>query len=259
VARQCVFCGGTPLTREHVIPQWLTNVLPEQERFRGQDQQIVLSPPKAARSRIVLPHRQMRQPFNAVTVKAVCTTCNSGWMNDIEAAARPHLTGLIDGQRLELNRTEITALATWVFKTALMAQLTSVEGIAALGAVYRTFYVERIPPEGSVVWVAGHGSADWALRFETVAALVVTEEDASATPSDPINTVSTTLGLGHILFNTVFTARHRVSYPPLDEIHPAVSRLWPAVDTMTVPKPMWLLSEVAWIISRSFAIWMSPD
>lgn len=260
MARRCVFCGGTPLTREHVIPQWLTDVLPEQERFRGQDQQIVLSPPGAARSLILLPHRRMREPFNAVTVKAVCRTCNSGWMNDIEVQARPYLTRLIDGQCLELNRVEITALATWVFKTALMAQLTSVEGIAALGAIYHAFYATRTPPENCVVWIAAHGAEDWALRVELVAALVVTEEDSrAAAPSDPINTVSATLGLGHILFHVVFTARASVSYPPLDEIHPAVARLWPASEMMTLPKPMWLLREVAWIISRSFAIWMSHD
>jgi hypothetical protein len=33
---------GTSLTREHVIPRWLSNVLPEQARYRGQDQASVL-------------------------------------------------------------------------------------------------------------------------------------------------------------------------------------------------------------------------
>jgi hypothetical protein len=71
VARRCVFCGHGPLTREHVIPRWLTEVLHEQERFRGHDQQVILSPPKAARSRLLLPHHEMRESFNAMTVKAV--------------------------------------------------------------------------------------------------------------------------------------------------------------------------------------------
>ena len=30
MARRCVFCGSTGVTREHVIPRWLSNVLPEQ-------------------------------------------------------------------------------------------------------------------------------------------------------------------------------------------------------------------------------------
>src|SRR5258708_14335434 len=103
MARRCVFCGGAPLTREHVIPRWLTDVLPEQARFRGQDQQVVLLPPKAARSRILLPHRERREPFNSMTVKSVCKSCNSGWMNEIEGRARPYLNRLIQGyqQRLE--------------------------------------------------------------------------------------------------------------------------------------------------------------
>ncbi len=234
-------------------------MLPEQARFRGQDQQIVLTPPGAAHSRILLPHRQIREPFNAATVKAVCTNCNSGWMNDLEGQARPYLTKLIDGQQLELNRAEITMLATWIFKTTLMAQLTSAEGIAALSVVYHDFYIARKPPENCVIWIAAHGAEDWALRVELVTALVATEEDASLSPADPINTVSATLGLGHVLFHTVLTARESVSYPPLDEIHPAVSRLWPPSDMMIVPPPMWLLGQVAWIVSRSLAIWMSHD
>ena len=139
MARRCVFCGrGGPLTREHVIPRWLTDVLPEQARFRGHDQQVVLQPPSGARSRLVLPHREMREPFNAMTVKAVCGNCNSGWMSGIEEAGRPAISGLVRGEPQELEAADVKAIATWSVKTVLMAQLTGVEGIAALGSVYQT-------------------------------------------------------------------------------------------------------------------------
>jgi hypothetical protein len=71
VAGRCVFCGHGPLTREHVIARWLTEVLHERERFRGHDQQVILPRPRAARSRLLWPHHEMREPFNAMTVKAV--------------------------------------------------------------------------------------------------------------------------------------------------------------------------------------------
>jgi hypothetical protein len=263
VARRCVFCGASPLTREHVIPRWATDVLPEQARFRGQDQQVVLTPPESAHSRLLLPHREMREPFNAMTVKAVCKTCNSGWMNEAERRARPHLTRLIQADEpQELEPYAINVLATWVVKTTLMAHLTSVEGVAALAAlsqVYHDFYASHAPPDNCVIWVAAHGAEDWALRFELLSALIATESDSGAKPSDPVNTISATLGLGHALFHVVLTSRPSVSYPPLDEIHPGVLRLWPAVSAITLPPQVWLLSRTAWVISRSFGYWVSQS
>jgi hypothetical protein len=259
MARRCVFCGGGPLTREHVMPQWLTNVLPEQARFRGQDQQVVLQPPGGDRSRIMLPHREVKEAFNAMTVKAVCRNCNGGWMSGLEEAARPLLSPLIRGESQLLGKDDVIAVASWTVKTALMAQLTGVEGAAAMSSVYHAFYHDRIPAQNSVVWAAGIGSEEWALRCELVGALIVTDEDKeSIVPDDPVNTLSATLGIGHLLLHTVITARSGVSCPPLDDIHQgAVVWLWPDPEDTTSFPAHWVMNEVAWIISRSFAIWNS--
>ena len=262
MARSCVFCGGRPLTREHVIPRWLTSVLPEQAAFRGQDQQIVLQPDGRNGSPLILPHREVKESFNSLTVKAVCRTCNNGWMNDMEEMVRPILSPLIQVESIQLIRSDVSAIASWTVKTVLMAQLTSVEGIAALAPVYQLFYRDREPPQNSVVWAAGHGSEDWALRYESVSALIGTEDDlGTVDTSNPVNTVSMTVGLGHLLLHTVLTARSSVSYPPLDEIHQdAVVRMWPNPDDITTLLPThWLFGEVAWIISRSFALWHSAN
>lgn len=250
------------MTREHVIPRWLTSVLPEQAAFRGQDQQIILQPGGRNGSPLILPHREVRESFNSLTVRAVCRTCNNGWMNDIEEMARPILSPLIKGESRKLIRSDVSAISSWTIKTALMAQLTSVEGVAALTSVYQAFYRDGEPPQNSVVWAAGHGSEDWALRYESVGALIGTEDDlGTVDASDPVNTVSTTIGLGHLLLHAVITARSSVSYPPLDEIHQgAVVRLWPNPDDISKLLPThWLFGEVAWIISRSFALWHSEN
>lgn len=261
MARSCVFCGGRPLTREHVMPRWLTSVLPEQAAFRGQDQQIVLQPDGRNGSRLILPHREVRESFNSLTVKAVCRICNNGWMHDMEEIVRPTLSPLIQGESKQLERSDVLTIACWTVKTALMAQLTGVEGIAALAPVYQLFYRERQPPKNSVVWGAATGSEDWALRCESIGALIRTEDElGTVDASDPVNTVSTTIGLGNLLLHTVFTARSSVSYPPLDEIHEgAVVRLWPNPDATTLLPTHWVFGEVAWMISRSFASWYSAN
>src|SRR5262249_26584987 len=179
--------------------------------------------------RILLPHREVKEPFNEMTVKMVCRSCNSGWMNDIEEAARQTITRLVKGERQELIVKQAEAVATWAVKTTLTAHLTSVEGAGNLAEVYKDFFADRRPPSNSVVWAAATGAEEWALRFELVSALIATEDEReSVAPEDPVNTVSATLGLDKLLLHVVLTARPSVSYPPLDEIHPgAVARLWP--------------------------------
>jgi hypothetical protein len=259
VPRRCVFCGGRPLTREHVFPKWLTDVLPAQDLFRGQDQYRILSRPDKTPAHLALPHREVREPFNAATARAVCANCNSGWMNAIEDSARPTLSRLIRGDSTELASADVEAVATWTVKTALMVQLTSVEGIAAFGQVYRNFFTDRRPPASAVVWAAATGAEDWALRAETVSALIATDED-SVTVADPVNTTSATLGLGLLLLHTVLTARPSVSYPPLSAIHPgAIVRLWPNPVAVTLPPPQWLINATAWGVSRSLGYWLSSD
>jgi hypothetical protein len=261
MSRSCVFLRGTPLTREHVIPRWLTSVLPEQAKFRGQDQLIVLQSPGHTSSEIELPHREVREPFNEVTVRMVCRNCNSGWMNAVEEAARASITKLARGEQIELGSEEAEALATWAVKTTLMAHLTTVEGASGIADVYSAFFAERKPPGNSVVWAAATGAEEWGLRFELVGALIATEDEIQSYDlTEPVNTVSATFGLSKLLLHVVLTARPSVSYPPLDEIHPgAVERLWPNPRPVVLPPPLWFVSAGAWGISRSFAFWMSAE
>jgi hypothetical protein len=54
------------------------------------------------------------------TVKVVCSRCNSGWMNQLEANARAPLTSMIRGQQTELTPDDQRAVAAWVAMTMLM-------------------------------------------------------------------------------------------------------------------------------------------
>ena len=80
VARQCAFCGSeSDLTREHVLPDWLTEIGLELEPSIHHVGPI--NP---------LPREWTSKPFRT-TVKMVCGTCNSGWLSDREGAAKPIL------------------------------------------------------------------------------------------------------------------------------------------------------------------------
>lgn len=66
-ARSCVFCGATSdLTREHVLPDWLTGI------------DLDLTPLGHQFGRLNrVPRQWSARPFTT-TVKMVCGACNSG-------------------------------------------------------------------------------------------------------------------------------------------------------------------------------------
>jgi hypothetical protein len=166
MARSCVFCGATPLTKEHVLPQWLRDALGvSQLRVRY-----------IRHTRDTLRHHD--GPAFLEQVRVVCATCNNGWMNDLEESVRQFLPTLITGRQVLIEEAEQRALARWSLKTMLMYQYTHNE--RHRGVIpepdYTEFYVTRelsrdmtarvafmnYPPDNSVPLVdtLGQGYAD---------------------------------------------------------------------------------------------------
>ncbi|MGW3291491.1 hypothetical protein ACWDR3_43370 [Streptomyces sp. NPDC001002] len=135
MVKGCVFCGGTPLTKEHVLPRWL---------------KVALDPTVRRHRYIALSNGAVRQhdapPLDS-QVKIVCSGCNSGWMNQLEENVRHFLPDLIRGNPCALNAVEQRALAAWSLKTMLMFQHThpaEVRGVIPT-MDFATFYEVREP------------------------------------------------------------------------------------------------------------------
>lgn len=112
MAKVCVFCGGTPLTKEHVLPRWLKVAL---DPTVGRHRYIRLS--------VDTVRRHDAPPLND-QVKVVCSNCNSGWMNQLEENVRGFLRDLIQGTPCVIDAEAQLALASWSLKTLLMFQYT---------------------------------------------------------------------------------------------------------------------------------------
>jgi hypothetical protein len=142
MAFACAFCGSTtrPRGREHVFPDWLTTIGLESspvEYYVGWLNRT--------------PRRWTSAPFTA-RVRAVCDTCNNGWMSELENAARLVLTSLILGESPELSADDQRLIAAWACKTAFVSLLSSAEEDRADGygvppEEYRALYATREHPE----------------------------------------------------------------------------------------------------------------
>lgn len=152
VGRTCVWCGQRPVTREHLVAQWLGRLIAatwphpdgcrQWTRFTGPD--------KAQRE------NAFRKNTLEVVVRAVCARCNNGWMSQLEARTQPTLRRLICGEVHQLTPTAQAAVALWCAKfTALMnayepnavvhdeddLESISIDGHAPAGQLIRIAYV----------------------------------------------------------------------------------------------------------------------
>jgi hypothetical protein len=249
-----VFCGSSPLTREHVFPTWLAGVLPEQERWRGQDT-VVAGGDQLTAADLPTTKRAMHEPFTATTVSRVCRTCNSGWMNELEGNARDVLTMLIEGRIGNVTVAEADALAMWVAKTVLMAEFTHPESNATPSDDYHWLFRHRTPPPGMTIWALPTDADDWALRFEHAAVLY--GDPAVINRDDPCNTHSTVIGLGRVAFYVTATTNLSMQLPSLDDCSLGAVQVWPAVTGFNWRRVSPVGSEDLYFLRDFLRLWIA--
>lgn len=128
--RACLFCDGLPLTREHVFPQWLRHFSGPQSFISRAGSYQPAFPESVVRRNAqgeyveVVEYRGKKAPnLHEVTVKAVCATCNNGWMSALETAVAVPLKKMANPPSPAphlVNPQVKRLLAAWAFKCFLM-------------------------------------------------------------------------------------------------------------------------------------------
>ncbi|MEV4560885.1 hypothetical protein AB0K51_28350 [Kitasatospora sp. NPDC049285] len=140
MSRSCAFCGGRPLSKEHVLGQWMRVAFAPEDLVNGLHY----------RANTATTHQHAQGLLNG-TVKAVCKPCNNGWMSGLESGVKPFLPAMINGRQVFLNREQQQVLAAWSLKTMLMMAKAHnpPEPIIPAGD-YTDFYRERRPSAAMV-------------------------------------------------------------------------------------------------------------
>lgn len=128
--RVCIFCGSTPVSREHIWPQWLTRKY----------QNLGFGDAYETDSRPLYRHRTHEAPglsvqsawaeekrqggtLDRTTIKAACRDCNSGWMSNLEVQVAPILSRQIEDKGHTLTPSERDILVRWLIKTTAVHEL----------------------------------------------------------------------------------------------------------------------------------------
>lgn len=159
---QCIFCGQlwgeVSKSNEHVLghlrrrPGNLPNERTSQSAgltFDVESQQFVWHP--------VITQTRDSSLLNLRT-RAVCESCNTGWMSRLEQQAKPLLIALEEaakggGKPLNFARSEALTLARWALKTAITHELT-MDGPRVANTLMVNCLREGKVIRGSIVWFA---------------------------------------------------------------------------------------------------------
>jgi hypothetical protein len=214
----CIFCGGGPLTREHLWPDWLRKEAAIREAYEHRIEQEA----DGLETRDV---EFSKPPFNQV-VKAVCSSCNGGWMSTVEANAKPILQDLIYGRGRTLDAGDQRKVATWAFlKACVFDELHPLERVVPEEHRQRLFTYGQPPATGVAIWLGTYEAQE--VGHYAYQGLKV-GRDGLPDPVEPnIYTVTITVGAlivqvaGSLVPGLGFDG---VDYPP--ELH--VVKIWPA-------------------------------
>jgi hypothetical protein len=235
-ARSCVFCGSTSnLTREHVLPDWLSEI--------GLD----LTPSGHQFGRLnKVPRQWSARPFTT-KVRMVCATCNNGWLSVLENAAKPMLAPLIRGESRRVPYDDQALIAAWTCKTAIVSLLQHsqedrLDGYGVPPSEYTALYEQRDRQEPlpfSQYWIGSYsgdrGFSIWVTPF-------VIEVVGAEFPPDIPSGYAMTIALGKLLVQGV-----RFTEPVL-QVDLTTTwgflNIWPPTDTFPWPAAGAVTDEV---------------
>lgn len=198
--KPCVFCSTTgALSTEHVVAKWIRKTLQISEPVKIYSGTTYLSSAETL----------------AIVFHEVCTSCNTGWMERLESAARPvlepMLLGAAPGTFRILSPDELAVLATWAVKTSLLLTLSEFRGqeygwipVDTLQWLYQHYDV-HMPPPGSRVWMGGFNTNDNPARVQ---AGCLYDVDGKPTAQ------CTTFSVGCVLFQVFTTGQEDAELPP---------------------------------------------
>jgi hypothetical protein len=232
--RECVFCPNTDLTVEHVFGKKLVAEFAPGPKLHSQ---------MALRKEVDAPFERMawgRQSGKGggLEVKTVCGSCNHGWMQDLDAVAKPLLwelahvkTGTLqfpDGNHL---------LAQWVTKIALVMDSTVIPMRVPKETRWK-FREDREPIHTTTVWIGAMERVAHEFRQLGISL-------GRAEPRNDNQVYVATFRILHVVFQVVIPLDDRVTIVRRDGFEQVVRRLWPPEGTIDWPPPrrVWLPTE----------------
>lgn len=249
---KCIFCGGGNLSKEHFWPEWASALLPNYpinqhvEKVFTFTEVTKLTKPPEARSR----------PGHMWTkkIRAVCVSCNNGWMSELENAVRPILTPLIATVPHTLTVDSMHVLAKWIALKIMVGEHNNPKDAVTPAEVRAKFKSTlEIPPDFKI-WIAKCGMGGWQTAYVRHTFTLSLTPDFL--PQHRFkNTQSVTFGIGDLLIHVEHTTVKDLGFNLRFEPTGVVIPLFPIGGSVNWPPIKSLSSNDAHYIAGMLQRW----
>lgn len=255
--KECIFCGKSPTTREHMWPQWMRSLVPEDRRYTVHETSrlsIISDGNLIADVKGLLNSRRRNGGISSQWLKVVCKRCNETWMSRLQTGAQPYLTPLIEGNWQRLSKRARRALATWITMHAMVIETIDLPTMAIPQHERSNFKSSPQPLPGWQFWIGrikdDGCSRNWFHRGIDLGTITSLSQfpDSSFARILPYCTIRpdtqfTVTRTGRLL--TLSCSSQSVSVPDsLLDIFP-FRKLWPACDSQLSKPP----AELSWDVN----------
>lgn len=142
--RHCIFCDNLVDSKEHIWSQWMHDLL--EGNLHGKYDRTTINREPDGREEISGPKGKPGNVFD-IQVRAVCRSCNQGWMNAREQEVRPFLEPMIKGDPLSITADQLLALAKWCAQKFVVMEHSAIgTAVTPRADCVRLKNEGRIPP-----------------------------------------------------------------------------------------------------------------
>ena len=266
----CIFCGRTPLSEEHVWPEWchdsVRSPTTAKAYFRKQYE--------TSRDNNDIPRevfsQEVPREITDHTLRVVCRThCNNGWMSRLEEKAKRFLLPLITGRYGVVDKYRQEVIANWIAMKLLVCECSIPEDVVFNDKQRSVFMGRRWPPEEMTIWIGRYTGQAWFntyLRSATCVGWAPVGTFPKAPPSGSIakNIQAQTFLIGQLFVHATSTTvpnLHAATPPALTHV---LKRIWPYDGPFLWPPGPSLTDPQVAFVTTAFARfarrlgWVSP-
>jgi hypothetical protein len=232
--RRCIFCNSGGVTNEHLFSRWIHKIVPPIPEATNRLARLRASDIGEAGTKVRLRATLKQGDVIHRKARVVCGSCNNGWMNKLEEAARPYLTPLILGQTLMIEPAAQCVISEWI---ALKAMVMSFDTVTLSSPIpeeaCHSFKETLTLGSGWDIWIGYYAGA--ALRAHYASRTLY---ESVNLPGEPVtiptvndrNTYVLVLVIGKLFIHAGWSALNLFPQHTHNQLAPSLLPLWPLRD-----------------------------
>lgn len=244
--RRCIFCGGAPISGEHLFPAWMRDYISGTQND-GTSHQVTLEVRTEDGVRVMLDSTgrgplAQKGDHRSRKLRVVCRTCNSGWMSGLQNKAKPILIPMLTGRLPCLSSAHQEAIAAWAAMFTMVYEFADRRTMVVSQEARQRFKENQKVPRNWMVWIGQFkGGAKDGAAWHRGYRLFSEQEQQNYTGEifkrDPqMDTQTTVFAAGGIIVQTFSTNRSEIYSALAPGLRSAgavlgLKRIWPTLRT----------------------------